>query len=254
MNPTIASLMERKSVRSFEKRPIPEKLRELVVEAALQAPTAGNQTLYTIIDVRNQVIKDQLAVLCDNQPFIASAPMVHVFLADCRRWLAIYRVAEIEPRDPQMGDLMIALADGIIAAQNAVTAAWSLGIGSCYIGDVLERREEMSDLLALKQFLVPAAMVVYGYPTEQQIKRAKPRRVSQQLIVHTDRYTEPASDQLKEELARVNQSPEILGEPGGRSIEFSFTTFVRAFHDRKYASEFARDLNRSAEGYVREFL
>ena len=250
--------MERKSVRSFEKRPIPEDLRELVVEAALQAPTAGNQTLYTIIDVRNQVIKDQLAVLCDNQPFIASAPMVHVFLADCRRWLAIYRVAEIEPRDPQIGDLMIALADSIIAAQNAVTAAWSLGIGSCYIGDVLERREEMSDLLALKQFLVPAAMVVYGYPTEQQIKRAKPRRVSQQLIVHTDRYTEPASGQLKEELARVNESPGEPGgtmeDPGGRSIDFSFTTFVRAFHDRKYASEFARELNRSAEGYVREFL
>jgi nitroreductase len=245
MNPIITSLLERKSVRSFEDRPVPEDLRDLIVEAALQAPTAGNQTLYTILDIRDQPIKNRLAVLCDNQPFIATAPMVHIFLSDCRRWLSIFRTAGIEPRDPEVGDLMIALADGLIASQNAVTAAWSLGIGSCYIGDVLERREELTELLALKPFLVPAAMVVYGFPTAQQMDRPKPPRFSRDLIVQRDRYADPDPVRLEGEVTRKN---------GARSPTSSFTAFVRAFHDRKYASDFARELNRSATLYVKDFL
>lgn len=244
MNPIIDSLRQRKSVRSFEERPIPEDLRAVITNAALQAPTAGNQTLYTILDIREQEIKRKLAVLCDNQPFIAMAPMVYIFLADGRRWLSIFKTAEIEPRNPGTGDLMIALADGLIAAQNSVTAAWSLGIGSCYIGDILERREEVSELLNLKQFLVPAAMVVYGYPTEQQKTRTKPRRFSQNLIVQQDRYADPDPVQLKAEITRIN---------GARSAEFPYTDFVRAFHDRKYASDFAHELNRSTRKYLEDF-
>ncbi len=246
MNAVISSLLERKSVRSFEPHPIPEDLRDLITDAALQAPTAGNQTLYTILDIRDQTIKDRLAVLCDNQPFIATAPMVHIFLADCRRWLSIYQAAEIAPRDPEAGDLMIALADGLIAAQNSVTAAWSLGIGSCYIGDILEQREEVRELLNLERFLVPAAMVVYGYPTEQQMKRSKPQRFSRDLVVQQDRYADPDPARLREEFSRIN---------GVRSgDESSFSDRVRAFHARKYNSDFAREMNRSADGYLKEFL
>ncbi len=231
-------------MRSFQDRPVPEDLRELIIDAALQAPTAGNQTLYTILDIRDQMKKDKLAVLCDNQPFIATAPMVYIFLADCRRWLSIFRSAGTEPRNPGPGDLLIALADGLIAAQNSVTAAWSLGIGSCYIGDIPERREEVAELLSLKSFLVPAAMVVYGYPTEQQMRRPKPPRFSRDVIVQRDRYTDPDPVTLKDELTRINRP---------RSDTFSFTKFVRAFHDRKYSSDFALEMNRSAELYLRDF-
>jgi nitroreductase len=248
MNPVITSLMERKSVRSFEDRPISETLRNTIIDAALQAPTAGNQTLYAILDIRDQSIKDRLAILCDDQPFIATAPMVYIFLADCRRWLTIYREAGIEPRAPGAGDLMIALADAIIAAQNTVVAAESLGIGSCYIGDILERKEEVTELLALEPFLVPAAMVVYGYPTEQQMKRPKPRRVAREVVVHTDRYAGSDPTLLRGELARINAPRRRDG-----ASDFSFETFVRAFHARKYASDFARELNRSADAYLREF-
>lgn len=244
MNPIIESLVQRKSVRSFEERPVPEDLRELIINAALQAPTAGNQTLYTILDITDQETKEQLAVLCDNQPFIAKAPMVYIYLADCRRWNSIYQTAEIEPRNPGTGDLMIALADGLIAAQNSVIAAWSLGIGSCYIGDILERREDVAKLLNLKRFLVPAAMVVYGFPTEQQEKRPKPERFSRDIIVQRDRYADPDPEQLKTELTRINAV---------RNGEFSYIKFVQAFHDRKYASDFARELNRSAQAYIDDF-
>lgn len=60
--------------------------------------------------------------------------MVLVFCADCKKWYDAYLEAGCEPRKPGVGDLMLSITDTAIAAQNAVVAAESLGIGSCYIG------------------------------------------------------------------------------------------------------------------------
>ena len=62
-NPVIRSLFERKSVRAFTGQPIPEEEKQLILKAACQAPSAGNQQLYTIIDVTDQKLKDTLADL-----------------------------------------------------------------------------------------------------------------------------------------------------------------------------------------------
>ena len=88
-------------------------------------------------------------------------------------------------------------------------------------------------------------MVVYGYPTKHQTERSKPGRLSPELVVQRDRYRDPRPDQLRREILRVNRI---------RREESGFAEFVRAFHDRKYASDFVREMNRSAEGYLREFL
>ena len=86
MNETIRQLFDRKSVRVFEDRPIDSADKALILEAACMAPTAGNRQLYTIIDVTDQAIKEQLVDTCDHQPFIAKAQMVLIFCADCRKW------------------------------------------------------------------------------------------------------------------------------------------------------------------------
>lgn len=242
MNEVIASLFARKSVRSFEERAISEGDRSLILEAAMQAPTAGNQMLYTIIDVRSQALKDELAVTCDHQPFIARAPLVLVFLADCRRWLDAYRLAGADCREPGPGDLLLACEDAMAAAQNAVVAAQSLGIGSCYIGDILENRERHVELLRLDEYVVPIAMLVFGYPTAQQRDRPKPRRFSARYIVRTDAYSRLSDDELRAMFREANP------EPG-----FEPEAFLAAFCARKYMSGFAREMDRSARGYLAPF-
>mgnify|MGYP003364533134 CR=1 FL=1 len=134
-NEIMESLYRRKSVRAYTDEPVPEALKRAVLEAACQAPSAGCQQLYTILDVTDQALKDALAVTCDNQPFIARAPVVLVFCADCRKWYDAYVEAGCTPRRPGAGDMLLAITDAAIAAQNAVVAAESLGLGSCYIGD-----------------------------------------------------------------------------------------------------------------------
>jgi len=90
MNQTIQDLFSRKSTRVFTDDPITEEERKIILESALQAPTAGNMTLYSILDIQEQDLKEELAKRCDNQPFIAKAPLVLIFLADFQKWYDIF--------------------------------------------------------------------------------------------------------------------------------------------------------------------
>ncbi|MDO5474712.1 MAG: nitroreductase family protein [Phascolarctobacterium sp.] len=158
MNEVIHQLYERKSVRVFEDREIPSEAKSAILRAATMAPTAGNQQLYTILDITDPEIKCKLADSCDHQPFIATAKLVLIFCADCLKWREAFCCAGAEPRKPGPGDLMLAVTDAAIAAQNAVVAAHSLGIGSCYIGDIMENCEIHREMLNLPEYVFPAAI------------------------------------------------------------------------------------------------
>ena len=240
MNEVISQLHERKSVRVFADRPITPAEKETILQAAVQAPTAGNQQLYTILDITDQAIKDALVKTCDDQPMIARAPLVLIFCADCRKWYDAFCAAGCQPRQPGVGDLLLAVSDANIAAQNAVCAAWSLGIGSCYIGDVMENCEEQRRLLSLPEYVFPAAMLVFGYPTEQQQARQKPTRADMQHILHENSYRHMDAQELRKMLAE-------------RSGTQGYEAYMQAFCSRKYNSDFAREMTRSVDLYLQQF-
>ena len=101
-NPTLDALCARKSVRVFTEEPVPQAVKNALFQAAMQAPTAGNQMLYTILDITDAALKARLADLCDHQPFIADAPVVLVFVADCQRWYDGFAAAGCAPRPPRL--------------------------------------------------------------------------------------------------------------------------------------------------------
>lgn len=240
MNEIIRSLYSLKSVRVFENTPIPFELKREILLCACEAPTAGNQQLYTILDITEQELKAELAVLCDNQDFIATAPVVLIFLADIQKWYDVFTAAGCSPRKPGVGDLLLAVSDANIAAQNCVVAAESLGIGSCYIGDIMENCELIRELLNLPDYVFPAAMLVFGYPSVQQAQRKKPERCALSDIVCENRYYRKSHEQLGKMFKK---------ETPGRSFE----VWARAFYERKYNSDFAKEMNRSVRQYVSQF-
>ncbi len=241
MNEVIRQLHSRKSVRVFEDREIPAEIKAAILDAACQAPTAGNQQLYTILDITDQTVKDKLVDTCDHQPFIATAKLVLIFCADCRKWYNAFKAAGCEPRDPGVGDLLLAVSDANIAAQNAVTAAESFGIGSCYIGDVMENCQQQRKLLNLPEYVFPAAMLVFGYPTQQQKDREKPQRAKMAHIVHENGYRDMDPEEL-EQLFSI------------RTGQLSYEEYMKRFCDRKFNSEFSREMSRSVEEYLKDFL
>ena len=239
MNEILTALHARKSVRAYLDKPISAEEKESILLAACAAPTAGNQQLYTILDITDQDLKDKLSISCDNQPFIAKAPMVLVFCADCRKWNDAYIEAGETPRKPGVGDMVLAVVDASIAAQNAVTAAESLGIGSCYIGDILEQYETHRELLRLPEYVIPCAMLVFGYPTKQQKDHKKPERCALDHIVHENAYHAMDGQELREMF-------------GSRATN-GFDAYMSAFCKRKYDSDFAREMTRSVAQYLKQF-
>lgn len=241
MNEIIKALYERKSVRVFEEKTIPEECVKAIFQSAMEAPTAGNQQLYTILHITDQERKEKLAVSCDNQPFIAKAPLVLVFCADCQKWLDVFVEGGAEPRKPGVGDLMLAVSDTMIAAQNAVVAAESMGIGSCYIGDIMEQCEFHRELFELPDYVFPVGMLVFGYPTDQQKERKKPQRCRMEDIVHENVYQRKTGTELRKMFDK---------ETKVRSYE----EWSQAFCKRKYNSEFSREMTRSVEEYLKAFM
>lgn len=242
MNEVLQQLHDRKSVRVYEDRAIEPEVKQAILEAAIQAPSAGNMALYTILDITDPEMKAKLAVSCDNQPFIATAPMVLIFCADYRRWYDVFCAHVDAVRKPDLGDLFLAEADALIAAQNAVVAAHSLGLGSCYIGDITENYEFHKELLGLPRYVVPAAMLCMGYPTRQQLSRPKPQRHSVADMVHENGY----SMEKSEEMLRM------LSQREGKEGE-ELTGWLERFCKRKWNSEFSREMSRSCTEMVRDW-
>lgn len=230
-------LMNRKSVRAYEDRPLDQDTKDKILAAALRAPTAGNMSLYSIIEVEDQSIKDQLVVSCDNQPFIAQAPYVLLFLVDLRKWYEIFRDIDPATNRPGRGDLLLGANDAIIAAQSAVMAAEALGLGSCYIGDILENAEFHKKLFDLPDFVMPITMLCIGYPNQQQKDRKQPPRFTREAMVHKDRYK-------KRDLETLIKDLEVKDPVRGAQDQ------IDDIYNRKWISDFMEEMNGSVDKWL----
>jgi FMN reductase (NADPH)/FMN reductase [NAD(P)H] len=244
MNETLELIHQRRSVRAYDSRPIDRETIDAIINAAMRAPTAGNLMLYSILEIEDQGIKEKLARSCDNQPFIARAPLVLVFLADYQRWIDVFMASGVPSyceaegeamRLPGEGDLLLACCDALIAAQTAVIAAESLGIGSCYIGDIMEQYEYHKELLDLPQYTFPVTMLCFGYPTTAARTRTLTSRFPQTCVHFKNSY-------------RRLEDQELLGmlEPRKRERYPGDATNVgQQVYVRKFSAAFTVEMTRS---------
>lgn len=244
MNETMQLIHNRRSIRAYRDQPVERETVDQVIGAAMRAPTAGNLMLYSILEIQDQEIKDKLAISCDNQPFIATAPLVLLFLADYQRWWDYFLVAGVEEycarenkelRYPGEGDLLLACCDALVAAQTAVIAGEALGLGSCYVGDIMEQYEYHRELLNLAQYTFPVAMICFGYPTEAQAKRPLTPRYPQEYVHFTDGYRRLEESELDQVFAARERS----------AYPWDVANLGQLVYSRKFAADFACELTRS---------
>ncbi len=247
MNPTIELMNARCSTRAYDPAPLTQEEKQTILHTAMRAPTGGNMMLYSILEIEDQALKDRLAVTCDDQPFIARAPWVLLFVADYQKWMDLFAVAGVDEMEgvpkgvtPGPGDLMLACCDALIAAQNAVIAAESLGIGSCYIGDIMEQAETHAELLGLPQWTFPVAMVCFGRP------KTKPHVTEryEKHVVHKDRYGRLGEDELRAVSDDLDRAYVAHGlRPG-------VATYVQDVYARKFTADFCAEMNRSVAWWI----
>jgi FMN reductase (NADPH)/FMN reductase [NAD(P)H] len=252
MNETLAVIDRRRSTRAYSDQPLSEAEKDAILHAVLRAPTAGNMMLYTILEIEDPALKARLAETCDHQPFIAKAPFVLLFAADYQRWYDYYCLSGAEQkcrelgrawRTPSSGDLLLACCDALIAAQNAVIAAESLGISSCYIGDILERYETHRDLLGLTRYVVPVTLLCFGRPLRQPEGPSPVSRFDREFIVHKNTY-------------RRLDAPDLLRmfEPAQEKRESAYLPGAENYGQHQYLRKFGADFSIEMSRSVREML
>ncbi len=257
MNETLSVILNRKSCREFLAEAVPEEAKADIITATLRAPTAGNLMLYSIIEVNEQAAKDTLAVSCDHHSFISRAPWVLLFLADYQRWLDYFefcgtgdfaRRAGLPVHNPAEGDLMLACCDALIAAHTAVIAAEYCGLGSCYIGDIMENYETHRDLFKLPRYTFPICLLCLGYPTEAQKARQPTDRFDREFIVFENSYRRLRGSEFEKMFEKVQAHAFKNSEELNGAVNVGQLVYRRKFTDGS-----TMEMNRSVKAILKQW-
>ncbi|MBB2940919.1 nitroreductase [Actinoplanes lutulentus] len=193
-NDVLAAQLTRRSVRKFGPRDVTEDELTTLVAAAQSAPTSSNLQPWSVVAVRDPARRKRLSVLAGNQEFVASAPLFLVWVADLgrARRLALRAGVPLDGAD-YLESTIIGFVDTALAAQNAVVAASSLGLGSVFVGAIRNHPEEVAAELGLPSHAVAAFGLAVGTPDPSEEADVKPR-LPQEAVLHREVYDAEAAD------------------------------------------------------------
>jgi len=228
-NPVIKVLLERASCRNFQDKKIPSEVIEAILKAGIHTPSGGNLQPFSIIQIEDQKTRKELGKMCA-QKFIGTAPLNLLF---CMDWNRLKRWANLEvapfTATSSFRHFWISFQDTIIAAQNICTAADSLGLGSCYIGTIIEHIDRVREMFDLPEAVFPVVLLCVGYP----VKKPSPsRKLELDAIVHREKYRKIDDDQLIEFFKHKYPGMEI--PPSGENLRTIFEV-SREAHNEKFA-------------------
>lgn len=228
-NETLKLLHERASCRSFSDKKIEPEVLQNILDAGIHAPTGGNLQPYSVIKIEKQDTKEKLAEMC-GQDFIGSAPVDLLFCIDwyrLKRWAAL-KAAPFSATS-SFRHFWISFQDTVIAAQNMCTAADALGLGSVYIGTILEYFREMIEMFRLPDGVFPVVLLCLGYPKG---KRHPRKKLGTDVIVHEERYHDYSDKNL--EKAFEQKYPDARFELNERRLETIYEV-CKVVHGEKFA-------------------
>ncbi len=171
----IECIKARKSVRAFEKRHVDDEIIEKLLEAAVNAPSAGNAQDWEFVVVKRDDFKDLLSKAAFGQEFIKEAPVVIVVCTNLRRIYQNYG---------ERGVSLYCIQDTAAATENMLLAACNYGLGACWVGAFNE--EKVRQILYLPEHVRPLVIVPIGYPKEPIPE--KPKRMHIHEVLHFERF------------------------------------------------------------------
>ncbi|MFN6553930.1 NADPH-dependent oxidoreductase [Mycolicibacterium septicum] len=191
---TLALQLAHRSVRKFTAEPVTDEQLSALVAAAQSAATSSNLQPWSVIAIRDPQRKARLATLANNQQFINEAPLFLVWVADLgrARRLAQRSGAALDGAD-YLETTIIGFVDTALAAQNAVVAAESLGLGAVFVGAIRNHPEEVAAELGLPPHAVATFGLAVGTPDPTENAGIKPR-LPQDAVLHRERYNAEAAD------------------------------------------------------------
>lgn len=194
-NDQIAALLQHRSVRDYLPDALPDGALEAMVAAAQSASTSSNLHQWSVVAVTDPGLKAQVAELASGRKknangFIHRAPAVLLWVADLSRSHAITLAGGGDARVHDYLDaFLMASIDAALAAQNAVVAAESMGLGVVCIGAMRNEAKALAELIGLPSYSFVTFGLVVGRPAHRAENRETVRpRPPQSVVLHHNRY------------------------------------------------------------------
>lgn len=192
MNETIDVLKNHTSIRRYLDKPIEQEKIDLLLQMGTRAPSAGNLQNYSLMvlddkEKMTKIAKDAGA------PFLTKAPLCIIALVDHFRFHRLCEINDAPFSFDTADGVFIGMWDAIVALHNIQVAAESIGLGTCYIGLILET--DNKKMLNLPDYTFAAGMLSIGYP---EIKPDLRKRLPLEAIVHKNEYQKPTDEQISE--------------------------------------------------------
>lgn len=169
----LEAIKGRRSVRKFKDTPVDKEIIKELLDAAQMAPSAGNLQARDFIVITNKITKQKLAKAALDQTFIEKAPCIIVAVANIERSSRIYKTR---------GEFY-AIQDATAGIMNLLLAAYSRGLGTCWVGAFDDNA--VSKILGLPCQIRPIAIIPVGYSEEEP---AAPQRLGFERIVHWETW------------------------------------------------------------------
>ena len=215
---------ERRTIRKYQEKSIPESLLNEWLEVAARASNTGNMQLYSVVVTRDQAMKERLAPAHFNQPMVTSAPVVLTVCADANRFVKWAECREAEAGFDNLQTFMAATIDACLFAQNFCDAAEEAGLGICYLGTTTYNADQIIGILGLPKLVVPIVTLTVGYPAEPLPDQ--PERLPLAAIVHEERYTDytpEAIDALYADKEALEVNRQFVRENNKKTLAQVFT-------------------------------
>lgn len=150
----IENIMTRTSIRQFKAQPVEQDKVDILLKAAMAAPTALNLQPWHFIVIND---KETIALLSGKQP--TNAPLMIAVCGDTDKTM-------LPDGSTKLPDFWV--EDVSAATENLLLAAHALGLGAVWTGvyPAMDRTAEVANVLNCPQNIVPLAVVRVGYPDE----------------------------------------------------------------------------------------
>lgn len=191
-------IMKRRSVRNFKDQEIPEHTIEELLDAANNAPSGGNIQPISVILVQDAKGRKELAEMVGDQPWVKNAPLSFIFCIDfyrIKKWASMFETDF--KGEKALSHFLIAYADLMCSAQNVVILAESHGLGSVYIGTILDAIDKAREYFNIPEYVLPLMVLSIEYP--KSVPKNVPK-LKRDVIVHREKYKELSDDQIKKAL------------------------------------------------------
>jgi nitroreductase len=158
-------IRRRRSIRSYESKPVPEEVILKILNAARLAPSAKNRQPWKFIVVRDEIKRKRIAEASHHQKFIAEAPVIIVAVA-------------LEPTYVMSCGVPAYPVDLAIAFEHICLSACNEGLGTCWIGAFDQKR--VKEILKIPEEFIVVALTPLGYP--KHIPPPRPRKTLEEII------------------------------------------------------------------------